>query len=71
MRAYELPLEIDRDGKIELPEAIVRQIPAGRTARVIILVPDPADAGEQTAWNCLNTEQFLSGYSEADAVYDR
>jgi hypothetical protein len=71
VKAYELPLEIGRDGKIELPEAIARHIPAGKTARVIILVPDPADAGEQTAWNCLSAEQFAAGYAEADAVYDR
>jgi hypothetical protein len=71
MKAYEMPLEIDRDGKIELPEAIARQIPPGRKARVIILVPDPADVGEQAVWNCLTAEQFLSGYAEADAVYDR
>jgi len=46
-------------------------LPAGKTARVIVLVPDPSDADEQTAWERLTADQFLSGYAAADTVYDQ
>lgn len=32
--------------------------------------PDATDIDEKTAWSQLTTEQFFSGYSEADAIYD-
>jgi hypothetical protein len=38
---------------------------------MIILVPEPTDLEEQEAWSRLTAEQFLAGYSEADAIYDR
>jgi hypothetical protein len=46
-------------------------LPAGKTARVIVLVPDPSDADEQIAWERLTADQFLCGYAAADAVYDQ
>ncbi len=32
--------------------------------------PDATDIDEKNAWSQLTTEQFFSGYSEADAIYD-
>jgi hypothetical protein len=71
MRAYELPAKITPEGNLELPERLRQLLPAGRAARVIVLIPDPADADEQNAWERLTTDQFCSGYAAADAVYDR
>jgi hypothetical protein len=71
MKAYELPAKITPEGNLELPELVRRLLPAGRTARVIVLIPDPADAEEQNAWERLTADQFGSGYATADAVYDR
>jgi hypothetical protein len=33
-------------------------------------VDEPADSAEKNAWVQLTAEQFVSGYSEADAIYD-
>ncbi len=71
MKAYESPAKITAEGNLEIPERLRRTLPAGKTARVIVLVPDPSDADEQSAWDSLTTDQFLSGYAAADAVYDR
>jgi hypothetical protein len=71
MRAYELPAKITPEGNLELPERLRRLLPAGKSARVIVLIPDPADADEQNAWERLTADQFGSGYAAADAVYDR
>jgi hypothetical protein len=32
--------------------------------------PESADSAEKTRWSKLTAEQFFSGYSEADAIYD-
>jgi len=71
MKAYELPAKITPEGNLELPEPLRRLLPAGKAARVIILISDPADADEQNAWERLTVDQFGSGYGAADAVYDR
>jgi hypothetical protein len=70
MRAYELPAKITPEGNLELPERLRRLLPAGK-ARVIVLIPDPADSDEQNAWERLTAEQFCAGYAAADAVYDQ
>jgi hypothetical protein len=71
MKAYELPAKITPEGNLELPESLRRLLPAGRAARVIVLIPDPVDADEQNVWERLTVDQFGSGYAAADAVYDR
>jgi hypothetical protein len=71
MKAYELPAKITPEGNLELPERLRRLLPAGSAARVIVLIPDPADADEQNAWERLTADQFCAGYAAADAVYDR
>jgi hypothetical protein len=70
MKAYELPAKITPEGNLELPERLRRMLPAGKSAKVIVLVPDAADVDEQAAWEDLTAEQFLSGYAAADAAYD-
>jgi hypothetical protein len=38
--------------------------------RVIVLVPESELELEQNDWSMLTAEQFLNGYSPADAIYD-
>jgi len=71
MKAYELPLKVTPEGKLELPETLLALLPREQVVRVIILVPDPTDSEEHTMWSRLTTEQFFAGYSEADSIYDR
>ena len=71
MKAYELPAKITPEGNLELPERLRRLLPAGNAARVIVLIPDPAGADEQNAWERLTADQFCSGCAAADSVYDR
>lgn len=71
MRAYEFPIKVTPDGKLELPGALLKLLPDNQVVRVIILISEPTDKEEQAAWSRLTVEQFFAGYSEADAVYDR
>ncbi|MCI0489838.1 MAG: hypothetical protein L0229_24875 [Blastocatellia bacterium] len=70
MKAYEMPLRVSEEGKLELPEELLRRLQPDQIVRVIVLISEPADAEEQASWSRLTAEQFLTGYSEADAVYD-
>jgi hypothetical protein len=71
VKAYEFPTKLKSDGKLELPDTILKLIPNNQTVRVIILVSETTDAEELAAWNKITAEQFLAGYNEADSIYDR
>lgn len=71
MKAYEFPGKVTSEGKLELPDTVQKVLPGNREVRVIVLVSEPGDLEEHAAWARLTAEQFISGYSEADAVYDR
>lgn len=71
MKAYEIPARVTAEGKVELPEELLTLLPRGQTVRLIVLVPEAADQEESISWSRLTAEQFLSGYSEADSIYDR
>lgn len=71
MKAYEFPIRVTSDGRFELPDVLLKLLPSNQVVRVIILINEPTDIEEQTAWSRLTTEQFFAGYSEADAAYDR
>ena len=71
MRAYEFPVKVTPEGALELPDSLSRLLPGNQVVRVIILVSEPADIEEPMAWSRLTAEQFLTGYSEADAIYDK
>jgi hypothetical protein len=38
--------------------------------RDIVLKPDKLDDQDDHDWSLLTMDQFLSGYSESDAIYD-
>ena len=71
MKAYEVPTRVSEEGRLELPDEIVAQLPRQRALRLIVLAPEPEDDEDGDAWARLTAEQFLAGYSEADAIYDR
>ena len=70
MKAYELPLKITSEGKLELPEDLMAELPLDQLVRVIVLVPEPSDSDPAATWDHLTAEQFFTGYSQADSVYD-
>lgn len=69
MKAYEFPIKMDRDGRIEVPDDLKSVLPADRNVRVILLVDETTD--EQSEWKQNTAEQFLAGYAEADSIYDQ
>lgn len=71
MKAYEFPAKVTPEGKLDIPPVFTEMLPRGQVIRVIILISEPTDADEQAAWSRLTAEQFLAGYSEADAIYDK
>ncbi len=71
MKAYEFPAKVTTEGKIELPDTVLQQLPHNQQVKVIILVNEPSeDEEDDKAWHRLATEQLLKGYSEEDAIYD-
>lgn len=66
MKAYELPVKLDRDGKVELPTDLAKVLKETSEARMILLV----ESADSQGWAQLSREQFAAGYSDADSVYD-
>jgi uncharacterized protein (DUF433 family) len=71
MKAYEFPIKVTPEGKLELPDTLLKLLPANQMVRVIILVSEPTDKEEQSAWSRLTTEQFFARDTGADADYDK
>jgi len=57
------------DRKLSIPNALFEKLKHTQTVRVIVLINESAD--EKRAWVHLTAEQFLAGYSDADAIYDQ
>lgn len=70
MKAYEFAGEIMADGQLKLPESALEQLAGYHAVRVIVLVQDSPEGEEEAEWCAMAAEQFLAGYSEADAIYD-
>jgi len=71
MKAYEIPIKVTREGRIELPDALLELLPREQVVRLIILIPELTDSEERAAWSRLTADQFFAGYNEADSIYDR
>ena len=71
MKAYEFPITVKPDGNLDIPATVAELLPRGQVVRIIVLVNEPTDKEEQAAWSRLASEQFLAGYGEADAIYDK
>jgi hypothetical protein len=71
MQAYECTAEIDATGALHLPANISAEIMSRKIVRVLVLVDEKADQNdEHHSWKRLTTDEFLRGYSDADAIYD-
>jgi len=69
MKAYEVPMKVMAEGRLQMPSDLAERLKPGQTVRVIILVSEPED--EDAAWARLTEEEFLAGYAESDAIYDK
>ena len=77
MKTYEFPATVTAEGNLELPDTLVKLLPANETVRVIVVVSEapayerdlPPDE-EDELWQRINAEQLLKQYNEADAIYD-
>jgi hypothetical protein len=71
MKAYEFPAQLIPEGKLEVDKGLLPSLPVKQMVKIILLIDEPDDAAaEKSAWAQLTAEQFVSGYSEADAIYD-
>ena len=66
MKAYEYYGEILPDGHLSLPEDLKEKLKADSKIRVMLLLDE-----DEKAWDQLSMSQFLKGYSEEDAMYDK
>ena len=71
MKAYEFPARVSSDGRLEGPEVLIGKLPRHKALRVIVFVPETDENDEESSWAELTRQQFLSGYAEADAIYDQ
>jgi hypothetical protein len=71
MIAYEFAAQVTHQGQIELPPPLLKALSGDQRVRVIVLVDEATNAQEEAVWSRFTAEQFLAGYSEADAIYDR
>jgi len=49
---------------------LTKLLPANQVVWVVILLSELTETEDNEVWARLTTEQFLTGYSEADAIYD-
>jgi hypothetical protein len=68
MKALEFVGQIDANNAIDVPPEVAAQVRQGQAIRVLMLVLDDTDDAD---WNRLTMDQFLSGYSEGDSIYDK
>uniref|UniRef100_A0A832H4C1 Uncharacterized protein n=1 Tax=Oscillatoriales cyanobacterium SpSt-402 TaxID=2282168 RepID=A0A832H4C1_9CYAN len=68
MKAYKFPAKLTDSGQLELPSDLQQCLREQPSARIIVLIDESED---ESAWAEMATEQFLSGYSDADEIYDR
>lgn len=67
MEAYEFPVKISSDRKIEIPDKYKKNISPNQEVNVIILIKDETEED----WNNLTLKEFFEGYNEKDSIYDK
>jgi hypothetical protein len=65
------PAKVTPEGKLELPDALRDKLLPNQVVRMSVLINEPVDSEAKPDWPNLTAEQFLVGYSEADAAYDQ
>ena len=67
MKTLEFETEVSEEHTLKIPPNLAQQVDVHQPVRVILLVGDGDDQG----WKRLVAEQFLKGYSDSDAIYDK
>jgi len=70
MKAIEFSARL-KENKIEVPENFRKRLGKNQAMRVILLVAEEEEEPANKLWDKLTVEQFFSGYSDADSVYDK
>ena len=72
-KAYEIPLELTEEGKLDLPAELAEELLDGDDLKVIILVPNRPDLWEEPEGGRLAHDRFGvgSGVSDPDTLYLR
>ncbi len=68
MKALEFQTCLNPDRTLTVSSEVAQQLPQGKSVRVIVLM---SESSEDQDWVSLTTEQFIQGYSEDDALYDK
>ncbi|MBI1742512.1 hypothetical protein HYR54_05525 [Candidatus Acetothermia bacterium] len=68
MKALEFQTRLNPDRTLTVPSEVAQEVPAGQSVRVILLI---SESREDQDWARLTAEQFVQGYSEDDAIYDK
>ncbi len=70
MNAYEVPITINNDGLIQIPDDIVKILPKEKTLKAIIMIPESIEY-EIDEWKTIAVNEFLKGYGEKDSIYNK
>lgn len=68
MQQFEFQTFLPADATVTVPPEIAVQVEPNRPIRIVMLVPDPLEDRE---WSALTASEFLDGYADEDAMYDR
>ena len=69
MKAIEFTARMQDVGHIDIPQNFRSEVHLNQSVRVLILLDD--NNASDNAWASLSQNQFLNGYSEEDAIYDK
>ena len=67
MEAYEFPVKISSDRRVEIPDKYKNNILPNQEVNVIILIKDETEKD----WNNLTLKEFFEGYIGKDSIYDK
>jgi hypothetical protein len=72
MKTYEFPAKLNPEGKLDLPEKLLKELPINQEIRVIVLVQETKDleSEENKYWSRIAIEQFFSEEDDSDSIYD-
>jgi hypothetical protein len=71
MKAYEFPATISTEGRIELPEKVLKQLSSNQQVKIILLVNEPKEDevdDEDAGWYQLAAEQFFADENDRERL---
>jgi hypothetical protein len=69
MQSIEIPLSINSEGCIFIPNEYLNILPKEKLLKVIIEIPE-VDSQELSDWKKITAKEFFAGYDEGDNIYD-